>query len=467
MPEIAKTCAGLDAVFAGNLLRPGDDGYEAARRVYNETVDKRPGLIAYASGVADVVAAVNAAREEGVSLAVRGRGYSTPGTSVCDDGIVIDLSRLTGVHVDPGTATVRAGAGVDVAALDRETQVFGLAVPSGVLNCGIAGLALGGGLGWVRRKFGLTSDSLLSAQVVTAAGEVITASKDENADLFWALRGGGGNFGVVTSFEFQAYEVGPDVHMTVVNYRVDDASAALRYYDAWCDSAPEEVTSFAILATVPEGDFFGMPPEQAGDLDVMFGAVGIGPVEAAEQATLPLRQWAPQPVDIGGRMPYQNAQQFFSAEYEAEGLRHYWCSVFLDELTEEAIGTLAGYHPRRPSEYTTLSLWHLEGAVARGDEAISAFGRRDAKYMLCIEGNWEGAEADAENIAFCRELHQAMSRLPKVSGEHPLYPGLLERGAAATREAFGEARFQRLLEVKKKYDPASIFSLSQQPLADA
>jgi hypothetical protein len=465
MPQATKILSSIDATFRGALLRPDDEGYDAARRLYNETVDKRPGLIAYATGVADVVAAVNAAREEGVALAVRSCGYSTPGTSVCDDGIVIDLSRLTSVHVDPVAKVVRTQPGVTVAMLDRETQVFGLAVPSGVLNCGIAGLALGGGLGWVRRKFGLTSDNLISAQVVTAAGEVITASKDENADLFWALRGGGGNFGIVTSFELQAHEVGPDVHMTVVNYRVDDAKEALRYYDQWCDSAPDEVSSFLIMATVPEGDFFAMPPELAGDPDVMFGAVGIGSIEAAEQATLPLRAWGDKDAyDIGGTLSYTDSQQFFSGEYETEGLRHYWSSVFLPELTDEAIDVLADYHLRRPSEYTTIDLWHLGGAVARGDEASSTFAHRDAKYMLCIEGNWEGADADVANIEFCRELHAAMRKF--AVGEYLNFPGLFERGTQATRTTFGD-KFARLLEVKEKYDPKNLFALTHHPLLES
>jgi hypothetical protein len=224
------------------------------------------------------------------------------------------------------------------------------------------------------------------------------------------------------------------------------------------------VSSFAILATVPEEEFFQMPEEQVGNLDVMFGAVGIGPVEAAEQATLPLREWSQGAVDIGGRLSYVDAQQFFRHEYEGSGYRHYWCSVYLDELTDEAIDTLTAFHPLRPSEFTTISLWHLGGAVARGPQAESAVGRRDAKYMLCIEGNWSDPAADEQNIDFCRKFHEAMRSFGR--GENPNYPGAFERGTAATRATFGDAAFRRLIDVKQKYDPDNLFALTHVPLLD-
>ena len=340
--------SGLDEAAAeladrlrGRVVGPEDAGYDEARAVWNGMVDKRPRLIVQCVGVADVRAAVAFGREHGLPIAVRGGGHNVAGDAVCDGGLVVDLSSMRGVRVDASSGTVRAEGGVTIGDLDRETQAFGLAVPMGVVTeTGIAGLTLGGGFGWMRRKHGLSCDALRSADVVTADGQVLTTSATEHPDLLWALKGAGGNFGVVTSLEYQAVPVGPDVYFAFVVHAGTDARDALTAYRSWAATAPEEVSSFAILWHAPELD--EIPAEHHGLPIVVYLAMHCGSPAEGEAALQPLRELGQPIADLSDTMAYLDVQRFFDEDYPAHTMRYYWKSRYLAQLPDEAIERMVG-----------------------------------------------------------------------------------------------------------------------------
>jgi FAD/FMN-containing dehydrogenase len=457
IPQIA--IAELRAAFAGELIAPDDAAYAEARLVWNGMIDRRPGLIARVANVQDVVAAVNVARQHNLPVAVRGGGHNVAGLGTLDGGLVIDLQRLHQVTVDPATRRVKVGGGATLGQMDAATQQYGLAVPAGVVtDTGIGGLALGGGLGWLRSKFGLTADNLLAAQVVTADGRVLHASPDENADLLWGLRGGGGNFGIVTEFEFQAHPVGPQVAFTFVFHDGARMQEGLRFFRDYIARAPEEVSAIAFAGIFPPGaEIF--PEEIQGEHFLAFGAMYAGPVEAGERVMAPLREWASPRADFSDRMPYLQAQQMFDEDYPKYELRYYWKSLNLMELSDAAIERFVEYARRQPSPYSTTDLWPVRGAVKRYDSEHGAFFGRQAAFLLNPEANWIAAEDDQANLAWVRGFVAAMGEFSDGS-RYLNFAGFQEEGDEMMRQAYGP-HYRRLVELKHKYDPDNFFSRNQ------
>jgi len=442
----------------GELLRPGDAEYEEARQLWNGVIDKSPALIARCAGVEDVVASVNFARENDLLLAVRGGGHNVAGTASADGGLVVDLSAMKDIEVDPGRRTVRAGAGATIGELDEETQKHGLATPMGVVSeTGIAGLTLNGGLGHLRRKHGLSSDNLVSVDVVTADGRFLKASEEENDDLFWAVRGGGGNFGVVTSFEYRLYPVGPEVMCAFVLYPGDRAKEVLRFAEVYMADATDEVSPLAVLGRVPRVEDF--PEEWHGEQYVAILAVYAGPVEEGEEALRPLRELGDPIVDFSGPMPYVEVQKLLDEDYP-DGWRYYWKSVNVDGLGDGVIEALIQHAEAAPSDHSTIDLWFQGGAMGRVGAGESAFGDRSAPILLGIEANWEPEPREDEaNIAWARGCYADMRRF-SGGGVYLNFPGFLEEGQGLMRDAYGE-NYERLVALKNEYDPANLFRLNQ------
>ncbi len=442
----------------GELLRPGDAEYEEARQLWNGVIDKSPALIARCAGAEDVVASVNFARENDLLLAVRGGGHNVAGTASADGGLVVDLSAMKDIEVDPGRRTVRAGAGATIGELDEETQKHGLATPMGVVSeTGIAGLTLNGGLGHLRRKHGLSSDNLVSVDVVTADGRFLKASEEENDDLFWAVRGGGGNFGVVTSFEYRLYPVGPEVMCAFVLYPGDRAKEVLRFAEVYMADATDEVSPLAVLGRVPRVEDF--PEEWHGEQYVAILAVYAGPVEEGEEALRPLRELGDPIVDFSGPMPYVEVQKLLDEDYP-DGWRYYWKSVNVDGLGDGVIEALMQHAEAAPSDHSTIDLWFQGGAMGRVGAGESAFGDRSAPILLGIEANWEPEPREDEaNIAWARGCYADMRRF-SGGGVYLNFPGFLEEGQGLMRDAYGE-NYERLVALKNEYDPANLFRLNQ------
>ncbi|HVS63807.1 MAG TPA: FAD-binding oxidoreductase [Thermoanaerobaculia bacterium] len=447
----------LGARLGSRPISPDDPGYDDARRVWNGMIDRRPALVAGCRGVADVIASVRFAREHRLLLAVRGGGHNVAGFGTCDGGLVVDLSAMRGVRVDPTTKTVRVGGGATWADVDRETQVFGLAVPGGIVSTtGVGGLTLGGGQGWLRRTYGMACDSLVSADVVTADGELVTASEIENADLFWALRGGGGNFGVVTSFEFRAHPVGPLVAFAGPAYPLESAAAVIAAMRSFAAGAPDEVNLSATRWSVPP--VAGFPEDLHGRPVIILGAVYVGPPEEGERILQPLREIEQPLLDLSATLPYTALQQMFDPFFPARELHYYWKSIYLAGLGEEVVKTLADHVAARPSPMSMAGLWALGGALGRADPTASASGARDAPFLLEILANWDDPMDSDTNIAWARALFTAME--PHGTGKTNLnFPGLGEE-PELVRAAFGDG-WSRLVEVKRKYDPTNLFRLNQ------
>jgi FAD/FMN-containing dehydrogenase len=440
----------------GAVLRPGDERYDDARAIWNGLIDRRPALIVQCTGAADVVDAVNFAREQNVLLSVLGGGHNVAGNAVNDGGLVIDLSQMNGVHVDPSTRTVRAEGGATWGDTDRETQLFGLAVPGGVVSTtGIAGLTLHGGVGHLRRKHGLSIDNLISLDIVTADGQLRRASATENEDLFWAVRGAGSNFGVVTSFEFQAHPVGPMVMVAAVFYPLEEAPTLLPAWRDYMATAPEELSSLAICWSVPAHEPF--PPEHHGKPVLIVAAAYTGSVEEGEPVVQPLREMAEPVIDLSGPWPWLGLQSGFDALFP-KGEYRYWKSRALAELTEGAIEEIADWAGRRPTPITDIVIWHHGGAMSRIGETATAYAGRDASFLVTGEVNWTDPSQSDEAIAWGREFWDAMGR-HSTGGLYLNFPGLGEEKEALVRAGYGE-NYERLAELKSKYDPTNLFRMN-------
>jgi FAD/FMN-containing dehydrogenase len=446
----------LAATFRGELLVAGDDGYDLARAVWNAMIDRRPALIARCTGVADVVAAVNFARDTDLLVAVRGGGHNVAGNAVCDDGIVVDLSPMRGVLVDPRKRTARAQGGVTWGLFDRETQAFGLATTGGLVSTtGIAGLTLGGGLGWLARKHGTTCDNLVSADVVNASGDVVHASSTENDDLFWGLRGGGGNFGVVTSFEYTLHPVGPQVLAGAVFHLGDSAAKVLRFFRDFVAEAPDQLTVIAVVLTAPEAPF--LPPEVHGRLLVALAACYAGDLDEGEQALRPLRDHGRPVADVIAPMPYAALQSMFDSSYP-HGLRYYWKSNYLNELSDGAIDVAVEYAHTMTSPLSSFYFEHLGGAIDRVDEDATAFGHRDLVFDWTTIAAWADTAETNEHIAWTREFADAMR---PFSPDAVYVNNLGAEGEARVRAAYTPERYARLVALKDAYDPGNLFRLNQ------
>ena len=433
----------------GEIVRPQDEGYDDARKIWNAMIDRRPALIVRCRDAEDVTRSIAFARDHELPLAVRGGGHNVSGNALCDDGLVIDLSPLKEVRIDTERRTAVVGGGVTWGEFDKAAQAAGLATTGGVVPAtGVAGLTLGGGFGFLARKHGLACDNLLGVELVTADGRLVHASEEENPDLFWGVRGGGGNFGVATSFEFRLHPVGPILGGVAV-HPFDRARDALRFYRKFVEGASDEVTLFAALGATPDGSPV-----------TLLVAGYIGPAEDGERILRPLREFGPPIVDDIKRMSYVDLQGILAPSYPP-GVRNYWKSGFLSDLSEEAIDTLVRHFERVPSKRTAVVLEYLGGAVSRVGERDTAFGHRDARFDLVITSLWSDPAEDEVNIAWTRELWKAME--PFASGG--VYVNYLgeerEEGAERVRAAYDPEKYERLVALKRKYDPENLFRMNQ------
>ena len=443
--QVAVDATELAKGFRGEFVRRDDAGYDEHRAVWNGSIDRHPGLIARCAGVADVIAAVSFARENGLPVAVRSGGHSFPGHSVCDDGLVIDLSLMKGVRVDPDARTARVQAGVLLGELDRETQAFGLAVPAGIVtHTGVAGLTLGGGIGWLMRKFGLTIDQLQSVDLVTAGGDFVKASNDENADLFWGVRGAGANFGVVTSFEFRLHPVGPGVLGGVVIHPLAKAKAALSFYYEYSHSAPDELCADAFFLTSPDGD-----PVFA--ISVCY----IGPMEEGERVLEPLRRFGPPLADEVGPVAYTELQAVGDVFFPA-GLNYYWKSHFLKEITNDALEATVSHFARVPSPRSLIVFQQFGGAVSRVAHSETAFRHRNAQYDNFAASIWTDPRDVDMHQQWVREWWDMMNSF-SIGAEY--VNNLGEEGEDRVRAAYGD-NYERLVALKHTYDPTNFFRLN-------
>ena len=440
----------------GVVLTSGDPGYDDARGIWNGLIDRRPALIVQCTGAADVVDAVNFARERGLLLSVKGGGHNVAGNAVNDGGLVIDLSQMRGVHVEPSTQTVRVQGGALWGDCDREAQLFGLAVPGGVVSTtGIAGLTLHGGVGHLRRKHGLSIDSLVSVDIVTADGRLRRASATDNEDLFWAVRGAGSNFGVVTSFEFRAHPVGPMVMVGAVFYPQEAARDVLPAWRDYMASAPEELSSLAFFWNVPPGEPF--PSEHHGKPVLILAGVYSGSVEDGEPVVQPLRELAQPLIDLSGPWPWLGLQSGFDALFPSGDLR-YWKSRAFAALPEEAIEEIAEWAARRPTPLTDITIWHHGGAMSRVDEAATAYAGRDAPFLVTGEVSWTDPAQSDEAIKWGRDFWAAMGR-HSTGGLYLNFPGLGEENEELVKAGYG-ANYEQLAVLKAKYDPDNLFRMN-------
>ena len=442
----------------GELIEPGDSGYEDARKIWNGMIDKRPAMIVRCTGVADVIRAVKFAKARNILVAVRGGGHNVAGNAVCDGGMVIDLSRMKGIRVDPRALRARAEGGVTWGELDRETQAFGLATPGGeVSTTGIAGLTLGGGWGWLRRKYGLSCDNLRSVDLVTADGELVTASESENPDLFWGVRGGGGNFGIVVSFEYRLHPVGPEVMLAAPLYAEEKAPKILRAWRDFCADAPDEVTSEVDFWAIPE--LPGVAKELYGRPVVAVASVYAGPADEGERLLQATREFDTPVLDLSAREPYTTVQTAFDPFFPKGTLLYYWKSLYLDRLDDEVIGAICSLTADRPSMKTLVNISQMGGAMARVYPEDTAYGRRDAPFLLSIDSTWLDPKDTERNIGWTRKFWKSMERY-SYGGLYLNFPGLGEEGDALVRAAYG-ANYDRLVALKRRYDPDNFFRLNQ------
>jgi FAD/FMN-containing dehydrogenase len=442
----------LRASLRGEVIDRSDSGYDDARRVWNGLVDRHPAAIARCADAADVVSAVRVGSEQHPIVSVRGGGHQVAGSAVCDDGLVVDVSAMREVRVDPDARTARVEAGATWAEVDRATQRFGLATPGGeVSDTGVAGLTLGGGLGYMMRTHGLSCDNLRSVEVVTADGELRTASRDEHPDLFWAVRGGGRGIGVVTSFEFELHPLGPEVATATVLYPREEAEDVLRAWREYALQAPEEITPAIGLWTIPP--IPDIPGELHGSPVVIVAAAYIGPASEGTSAITPLQELGTPVADLSGVVPYVDAQSAMDELFPA-GARYYWKSHFADELADEAIATLLEHDSRRPSPEALIYIRTLGGAIARVSDEESAFAHRSASFNVSIDATWSDPALDADAIEWARSTWDALAPFA-TGGVYLNFAGLGDDGDL--RQATLGRSEQRLDEIRRAYDHEGVF----------
>jgi FAD/FMN-containing dehydrogenase len=447
----------LEENLRGHLVDRDSPGYNEARTLWNGMIDKHPTLIVRCAGPADVIASVNFAREHQLLLAVRGGGHNVAGSALVDDGMVIDLSDMRGVRVDPERRLARVEGGATLGDVDHETQAHGLATPLGLVSrTGVAGLTLGGGFGGLTRRHGLSCDNLRSLDIVTADGKLRTASETQNPDLFWAARGGGGNFGVVTSLEYELHPVGPEVMVAATFYAGESAERGLRYFRDFMRGAPRELMALSVLWSLPEGPFF--PPERARDPVLIFVGFYSGDVEEGKSVVAPLRTFEEPLVDLSGPMPWVDAESFFDPNYP-DGMLYYWKSAYLDTIGDDVTEVLASHAMRRASPVANIGLWYLGGAMRDVAPHETAIWHRNVEAMVGAEANWQDpADSDA-NVQWARDLVADLE--PYASdGSYVNFGGLLGDADNPARKIYG-GNYQRLLEVKRKYDPDNLFRVNK------
>lgn len=455
VPEVMDDLAGR---FRGELVLPGDAGYDDARSVWNGMIDRRPALIARCTSTADVVAAVDAARASGLTVSVRGGGHSVTGHATCDDGIVIDLSPMKHVVVDAEAQTARADGGLTWGEFDAATQEHGLAVTGGRFSTtGIGGLTLGSGSGWLERKCGLSADNLLSAEVVLADGSVVTAGPDENADLFWGLRGGGGNFGIVTCFEYRLHLVGPIIYGGMLLSAPDRAGDILRCFRDLMEGAPDDLGGAVAFISAPPEPF--VPEAARGKPAVGVVICWTGDHDEGERIVAPLREAAQPVADLVGPMPYAALQSMLDAG-GPKGVRAYMKAEFLEDLGDEVVDKLADHGLQPPGPMTQLLIEPMGGAISRVGEQDTALGRRDTAWCYHAIALWmdPGQEAQDAHFAWARGISQDLAPHTRP-GVYLNYTS--DEGEARVQSSYGEERYARLVALKDAYDPTNLFALNQ------
>jgi FAD/FMN-containing dehydrogenase len=451
----AAALEALAAQLRGALLREGDAAYDDARTVWNATIDRRPGLIVRCSGASDVINAVNFARENRLLVAVRGGGHNIAGSAVCDGGMMIDLSPMKSVRVDVAAQRAWVGPGATLADVDKETQAFGLAVPTGINSTtGISGLTLGGGFGWITRKFGLTIDNLVSADVVTAEGKLLRASQTENPDLFWALRGGGGNFGIVTAFEFKLHQMGPQVLSGLVVHPFADAEMVLREYRKALETAPDELTCWVVMRQAPPLPF--LPTEWHGKEVLVLAMCYCGDIQSGEKATQRLRAIGTPIADVVGPNPFTGWQQAFDPLL-APGARNYWKSHDFTEFSDNAAAAITAAIARLPGPECEIFIGHVGGAAGRVKADATAFPQRTSHFVMNVHARWREPAMDKACIEWARGLYEAVK--PYAAGT--VYVNFMPEDEAGRVEAAYGGNYRRLLEIKQRYDPLNLFRMNQ------
>jgi FAD/FMN-containing dehydrogenase len=438
----------------GDVIAPDGGAYEEARKVYNGMIDKRPAVVVRPVNAGDVIAAVNFARESGIDLAIRGGSHGVPGFGTCDGGVVVDLSRMKGVRVDPAKRAARAEGGATWGDLNAATHAFGLATTGGIISTtGVGGLTLGGGIGYLARGLGLSCDNLISADVVTADGRFLVSTENVNADLFWALRGGGGNFGVVTSFEFKLEPI-KDIYGGPMFFELEDAGDVIRFYRDFIVDAPEKFGGFPAFQIAPPLPF--IPGNRHGETFLAFVACWAGPLDEGEAVLKPLHDVAPVVAEHVGPMPYPALNAAFDPLYPP-GLQHYWKANFVKELTDDAIEAHLAHGPKVPVVSSTVHIYSINGACHRVAPDDTAFAYRDATFATVIAGMWPDPAANEANINWVRDYYDATAPLSEEGG----YINFMAEDDQSRIKANYKGNYDRLVDVKRKYDPDNLFHLNQ------
>lgn len=446
---------GFGRRIKGKVLLPSDAEYEKARQVWNGMINKRPWAIVQCADKNDVVQALALGHKQSLVIAVKAGGHNIAGNAVCDGGIVIDLSTMKGLQVFPEEKRVVAQAGVTWGEFDKATQVHGLAVTGGeVSTTGIAGLTLGGGIGWLMRKYGLACDNLISAQVVTADGRNLKASQTENTDLFWGIRGGGGNFGIVTEFEYVLHPIESNILAVMVLHHARDAQNFMKFYREFVKGAPREFTSILVMFNAPPAAF--LPETLHGKPVVGMVACYCGDQDEGTKVLEPLRKFGSPAIEMALPMPYANFQAMFDEAYPA-GMRGYWKSHYFDAISDEAISTMITHYTNRPSPMLELHLHELSGAVSDVSEEDTAYSNREAQFMLNILSRWVSPDEDERNIQWTR---QTWNDLKRFSRRGPYINFHVDTDNDSVKASYSPTKFNRLVELKKKYDPENVFHLN-------
>ena len=444
---------------AGEVLLPGDAGYDAARAVWNAMIDRRPAAIVRATGTDDVIAAVKLAAAQRMPVSIRGGAHNVAGHAVGDDGLMIDLSSMRGVRVDPDRRRAWVDGGATWGDVDAATQAFGLATPGGLISdTGVGGLTLSGGIGWLRSRHGLVIDNLVSADVVTADGRLVHADRDEHADLLWALKGGGGNFGVVTRFEFALHPIGPTVMFAGPVYPIEAGSGPIRFWREFLRDKNDRVGSLIEFSTIPNDP--GYPEAAWGKRVYTIAAAYAGDPIEGERLLQPLRELGDMVTDFSGQMDYCDLQRLFDAVIPFGQHRSYWKSQFLSDLPDEAIDLIVERNATPPSANTLSSIWNFGGATADVGPTDTAFGDRSMPYMVSIDSIWNTPDEDEANIAWTRDFWDQLTPFSSHGRLYLNFAGLGEGNEDLVRKSFG-ANFDRLTAIKRTYDPNNMFRFNQ------
>lgn len=451
--SIAKDLKGFTR---GEVLLPSDNGYEQARKVWNGMIDRHPAVIIRCEGASDVMKAVRFARQHGLSVSVKGGGHNVAGNAVIDKGMMIDLSKMRSVRVDPVNRTARVDPGATWREFDLEAQAFGLATTGGLVSStGVAGFTLGGGIGWLVRKHGLSLDNLISIDLMTAEGELVTASKDENEDLFWGVRGGGGNFGIISSFEFKLHPVGPMVMGGLILHRASEAEELMKFFRDFVEKAPDELTMLMVFLTAPPLPF--VPSELVGTHMVAVAVGYAGPMDEGARILEPLKKYGRPVADLIGPMPYVFLQSFLDDTAPA-GIRNYWKTSYLKELDDGTIRTFLENCQKIPSPISSVHIHQLGGKIREVGEGSTAYSNRSAKFAMNIVSGWLEPGEDEININWSRDFFNAMQKFSTGAA----YVNFLgEEGPDRVQAAYGEEKYKKLTELKKKYDPSNFFHMNQ------